>query len=180
VKKVATILILIVFLFNVGGYYLIFWGVRQHHNFQFSARLDANQYSGSETVELKFHLPLPYPSLQYEYERVNGRFEHDGEFYKLIKKQLQNDTLYVLCIRDTHEEQIVNTLKEVESLTSERPASGQDISLIVKLLKDFESQEQPALTGTTGWVQSIHYFTGKFPIHATAQSMPSPPPRAEV
>jgi hypothetical protein len=177
VKRTASILLLAVFLFNVGGYYLVFWGVRQHHNHQFDAQLDANQYSNEETVELKFHIPLPYPSLQYSYERVRGRFEHNGEFYKLIKKQLQNDTLYVVCIRDVQEQQIVETMKTVENLATDTPASEKELSVFSKLLKDFESHEDPAITGIPGWVQSFLYSIEKFPINSVDPEQLSPPPK---
>jgi hypothetical protein len=177
VKKVASVLLLALFLFNVGGYYVIFWGLRQHHNYQFNAKLDANQYSSDQTVELKFHLSLPYPSLQYEYERVNGKFEHNGEFYKLVKKQLRNDTLYVVCIRDKHEERIVETMNEVENLASDVPASDKDISFLTKLLKDFEAFEETSLTQTAGWVQPISHSIGEFPIRSADLAKQSPPPK---
>ena len=34
------------------------------------------------------------------YERVNGEFEHNGEFFKLVKQKLENDTLNIVCIKD--------------------------------------------------------------------------------
>lgn len=155
----------------------MFWGVRQHHNHQFDSQLDANQYSNEETVELKFHIPLPYPSLQYSYERVRGRFEHNGEFYKLVKKQLQNDTLYVVCIRDTQEQDIVETMKSVEQLANDVPSSDKDVSVFSKLLKDFEALEEPSISGTRGWVLSLQHVTGEFPIHSADIAQASPPPK---
>jgi hypothetical protein len=178
VKRAVSILLLALFLFNVGGYYIVFWGLRQHHNYQLNSRLDANQYSKEETVELKIPLSLPYPLTQSGYERINGRFEHNGEFYKLVKKQVVNDILYVVCIRDQKEKQIVETMKEVESLTSDVPTSDKDISLLAKLLKDFESHETPALAGTSGWVQGFEFSFRNYSINSADLSKTGPPPRA--
>jgi hypothetical protein len=177
VKRAVSILLLALFLFNVGGYYIVFWGLRQHHNYQLNSRLDANQYSEEETIELKIQLSLPYPLTQSGYERINGRFEHNGEFYKLVKKQVVNDILYVVCIRDHQEKQIVETMKEVESLTSDIPKSDKDIS-VLKLLKDFESNEEAALAGIPGWVQSFEFSTRTYSINSADLSKTGPPPRA--
>ena len=82
-----------IFLFNVGGYYLVFWGVRTQAKKDLLHRLDADQYSSEDLVVLSIPVNLPYPIQQNGYERVDGEFEYGGEYYNLVKQRLQNDTL---------------------------------------------------------------------------------------
>lgn len=116
-KKVLSILLLVVFLFNVGGYYIVFWGLRFQKDKQLSSRLDANLYDPGETIELKIPITLPYPVQSEEFQRVDGRFERDGQFYKLVKHKLQDDTLHIICIRDHATRHLVDAMSDYVQLT---------------------------------------------------------------
>ena len=177
-KKAVSTILLMVFLFNVGGYYIIFWGLRHHHNSQFSAKLDANLYSEEETVEIKIPITLPYPHPQRGFERVSGKFEHNGEHYKLVKQQLRNDTLYVICIRDVQEKILVETMEEYANLSNDMPSnSDKDITLLGKLLKDFETLEEPGILETEGWCASLSFSPGDFHLVTQGKTILSPPPK---
>jgi hypothetical protein len=45
-----------------------------------------------ETILLKIPVAVPYQIDSEGYERVDGEFEHQGEFYRLVKQKYQNDT----------------------------------------------------------------------------------------
>jgi hypothetical protein len=167
-----------VFLFNVGGYYIVFWGLREHHNSELSAKLDANLYSKEETVELKIPMTLPYPHPQRGFERVNGKFEHNGEHYKLVKQQLRQDTLYVVCIRDVQEKRLVETMEDYVNLSNDMPSSSdKDITFLGKLLKDFETLEEPDIFATSGWCANIFHSSGNFDLITQDKTILSPPPK---
>jgi hypothetical protein len=143
-KKAISSLLLMVFLFNVGGYYIVFWGLRFQSDQQLTYRLDANLYDAGETVQLKIPVALPYPSQSAEFQRVDGRFEHGGEFYRLVKQKLENDTLYLICIRDQETRELVRTMTDYVQLTQSLPvsSSGQKaLNYLSKLIKDFCAQE---------------------------------------
>src|SRR5688500_16103834 len=111
-----------VFLFNVGGYYIVFLGVRHHHRQELNARLDANLYQDEEIVELKIPITLPYPLQQRGFERVKGKFEHQGELYKLVKHKLENDTLHVICIKDHEEKRLEGAATKYANLSNDLPS----------------------------------------------------------
>ena len=111
-KKVFSIFFLLVFLFNVGGYHIVFWGLRVQTDRELSNRLDANLYDPEETIQLRIPIALPYPIQSHDFQRVDGRFEHNGQQYKLIKHKLQSDTLYVVCLRDHATRQLVTTMTD--------------------------------------------------------------------
>ena len=180
-KKGLSTILLIIFLFNVGGYYIVYWGLRYQTDQQLTSRLDANLYDDDETILLKIPVALPYPIETNGFERVDGRFEHNGEFFKLIKNKLQDDTLYVVCIRDHETRQLVRTMKDYVSLTqglADKSSSQRALHFLSKLAKDFCSHEEITVIHGNGFSMLITHeqriespFEPSLPVHA-------PPPRA--
>src|SRR6187402_1292445 len=111
-RRILPIFLLTIFLFNVVGYYGIFWLARERSNAAITCRIDSDQYTSAETITLKFPITLPYSTNSEDYARVRGSFEHQGEFYKLVKQKLEKDTLYIVCIKDRHEKKLVNAMAD--------------------------------------------------------------------
>lgn len=176
-KKAVSILLLIVFLFNVGGYYIVFWGLIKHSEKALAIRLDEHQYLSEELVELSIPLSLPYPTQQREFERVNGKFEHNGVHYKLVKQRHKNDTLYIICIKDHAQKKLVKSLNEFVKLTNDLPSSSEKSpDLSGKFLKDFESEEAEKIIHVHGWSAKI-LFVEQHPLFiGEIIRIPSPPP----
>ena len=86
------------------------------------SRLNADHYAGSETITIRVPLNMPYSSNSDSYERTNGEFEYNGEFYRLVKQKRYNDTLYVVCIKDIDHQRLKETLNQyANSLTDKTP-----------------------------------------------------------
>ena len=129
-----------VFLFNVGGYYVVFWGLRFHNDQRLLHRVEANLYHDNEIVELKIPVTLPYPLQDQGFQPVDGRFEHNGEHFKLIKHKFENDTLYVVCIRDFETRKLVNTMRNYVEMANGFDATSSNqkaLNYLGKLIKDF-------------------------------------------
>lgn len=179
-KKVVSIILLLVFLFNVGGYHIVFWGLRLQTDQQLAKRLDAELYDQDETLEIKIPLSLPYPVYGRHFERVNGAFEHNGEFFKLIKQRHENDTLYVICIRDRATRQLVNTMKDYVQLTSgldNSTPTEKALNYLTHLVKDFYSQDGVCLLLEFRFAMRIMF--SEFPQSFTQPEIAvhAPPPR---
>jgi hypothetical protein len=176
-KRTVSILLLSVFLFNVGGYYIVFWGLRQHADQALAKKLDAGLYVDEETIELKIPVTLPYPLQQRGYERVEGRFEHKGEFYKLVKQKHAHDTLYVICIRDSQEKKLVKTMQDYAKMTNDLPSSSKKaLHFLGKFLKDFETAPTGALLHHQGWSKDLSFTVRSFSTLDQTIVIPSPPP----
>lgn len=167
-----------VFLFNVGGYYIVFWGLRLQADQQLTTRLDADLYKAHETIELKIPVTLPYPIHQQEFQRIDGRFEHHGEFFKLVKHKLQNDTLYVICIRDHQTKHLVNTMTDYVELTHALPGTSQKaLNFLGKLLKDFYSQADISIVHNYGFSIAILFKEASESLLSPVIPVQSPPPK---
>jgi hypothetical protein len=170
-----------IFLFNVGGYYIVFWGLRLETDQQLSARLDAGLYDPNATIELKIPVALPYPIYTEGFKRVDGRFEHNGEFYKLVKHKLQNDTLYIVCIRDGKTRELVNAMTDYVRLTQTFPASHEKANnFLGKLAKDFLSRATGGVTEHAGYSVTITF--GQLTRFFDPRAIPvhSPPPKSGI
>jgi hypothetical protein len=177
-KKAISIVLLTLFLFNVGGYYLAFWALEYKVNNDLTVRLDRNQYSESETFELKVPVALPYPVYQTEYERVDGKFEYNGEFYKLVKHKLQNDTLYIVCIKNLDQKELVNTITDYVNISNDLPGTAKKaINFFGKLLKEYDSHPVMTIVSNQSWTSDLSYKTGTQHLVMELKKIPSPPPK---
>lgn len=179
-KKGLAIIFLMVFLFNVGGYYVVFWGLRFHTDQQLSDRVKANLYGADEIVELRIPVTLPYPIQDQGFQPVDGRFEHQGEHFKLIKHKFENDTLYVVCIRDLETRRLVNTMRNYVEMANGFDGNApnqQALNYLSKLIKDFCSHEAMNIVCQYSLLSVDPFF--ELPQALTDPALPvhAPPPR---
>ncbi len=136
-KKVISIFLIQIFLFNVIGYYGVYAGMMHSANNKADQAIENNSYDLSETVTIKIPLTLPYP-VQNGFERVSGDFEYNGEFYKLVQQKYENDTVFVVCLRNDDQKKAVEVLSDlVKQSTDQSPASNQNTKTLTGLLKDY-------------------------------------------
>ncbi len=176
-KKTIAIFFLVIFLFNVGGYHLIFLALKIQAKNDLLHRLDADAYSSEEVVILTLPITLPYSIHSPEYERAMGEVEHHGEFYHLVKQKVENDTLFMICVKDQEQTRLQSSMEEYTSLTQALPANTkQNLSLLDYLFKDFITTA--SITPTAGWIPKydILFQSKEFPINQRSLSIDSPPP----
>lgn len=168
-----------IFLFNVGGYYLVFIGLQHRSDRLLSKKIEKNQFGSSETLELRIPVALPYPLLENGFESVDGKFEHKGTFYKMIKQKLENDTIYVVCIRDVSSKQISESLKDYIAKTNDLPINSKNtLNVFGKFLKDFEGNETSLMQYGNGWIAHLLFADPTFNLHQAIISRHAPPPKA--
>lgn len=177
-KKTGSIVLLLVFLFNVGGYYFVFWGLIHTSDQALTNRLNEELYSQEETIELKIPVSLPYPIQQEDFKRVDGKFEHEGVFYKMVKRKIENDTIYIVCIRDHQQKRIVKTMTDYVKMTNELPSSSKNSAHFTgKFLKDYESGVSTGIHHQTGWTMDIAGTQQSFELLPAEVRISSPPPK---
>jgi hypothetical protein len=98
VKRIASILLLGILLFNWGGYRLFTGYLENRADSRLEASLDANRYNESELISIKVAANLPYIANSQNYDRVDGEIIIKGIQYKYVKRRLYNDSVELLCI----------------------------------------------------------------------------------
>lgn len=177
-KKVLAILFLIVFLFNVGGYYIFFWGLDFRAKAKLVQRLDSEDYSDLETFEFKIPLNIPYPLQSRGFDRVHGAFEFNGEFYELVKHKLEGDTLYVVCVKNEKKQNLARAFEEYARVSNDADgaASHPGSDLLSKLVKDFNAPSLAEVIKADGWSRTLQHTGSVEAIIQMAREVISPPP----
>jgi hypothetical protein len=98
-KKLASILLLSLLLFNWIGYQLYIAVLELRADEEMIARLDKNNFNESDLVSIK--VPVNY-LYYYEgttvFERIDGHAEINGVTYNYVKRRFVNDSLELMCI----------------------------------------------------------------------------------
>ncbi|MEJ1240051.1 hypothetical protein WBG78_18065 [Chryseolinea sp. T2] len=179
-RRTLAITLLAVFLFQLVGYYFVYFGLSIQANKSLISRIDAHDYSVDQTLTLKIPFTLPYWTDKEQFERVDGDFEYQGQFYKLVKQKLENDTLYVVCIKNQDKKQLFDSLTEYIKFSSDQPAtSKQALKIWGSIVKDYIPNELTALTHCGGWSITNDFARDDFSLFASPLTFViSPPPEA--
>jgi hypothetical protein len=110
-RKSASIILLLILLFNMIGYRALFYYAEKQADASFEARLDKDLYQENDLVTLKIPLFNPYQVEQKTFERFNGEININGKIFKYVKRKVSDGNLILLCIADDHK----NVLKKAKS-----------------------------------------------------------------
>ena len=119
---------------------------------------------------------MPYQVNFDGYERVDGEFESDGEFYKLVKQKRVNDTLFVVLIKDDHQAKLHKSLADFVQTNQDVPLSKSTSKLIEHFEKEFVSSISQLQVSSTGWCRKFSFGTLKQFYIRFYPSLLSPPP----
>jgi hypothetical protein len=119
VKRIASILLLGILLFNWGGYRLLSGYFESQSDTQLQAELDLHHYNESDLINIKVAASLPYGSSSETFERVDGNIEMNGVTYTYVKRRFYQDSLELLCIPNTERTGIKNARDEFAKLAND-------------------------------------------------------------
>jgi hypothetical protein len=156
---------------------VVFWAMEHRAKSDLLVRLDADNYSSNEAVVLSIPLSLPYPIYQEDYQRVNGDFQYQGESYTLVKQKLENDTLFVVCIKDRESTKIAAAYADFTKFSHSIPVSNKKaLNFLTKLYKDFKSTEFKMLYKSRLMYERTFFAEHATSLISTSFSIDSPPP----
>jgi len=138
------------------GYYGVFLGLHLKNAIAMSKALDSDLYDKSNTITLKIAVSIPYMPDQADFDRVEGKFEHNGELYRMVKQRYAKDTLTVVCVKDTEHKRIDLALSDyvktfTDKATDTKPTSKTTISFI----KDYLPNSFEIDSATEGWTLRV-------------------------
>ena len=111
-KKLAAILLIVIFLFNLFGYRLLFNYAQQQSDLRLEASLDKNDFNEAEMITVKVPLSLPYQNNQQNFERINGELKLNGKIYKYVKRKISDGQLILMCLPDYKKMQLQSAKDE--------------------------------------------------------------------
>lgn len=142
-KKLAAILLMSVFVFNLFGYRLWVYIVEANANQRLSTTVENNHYSDDELLVIKKPISLPYYSNTESYTIANGEVEMSGIYYTFVKYRIYNNMLEMLCLPNTQKTNIkkakddyFTSTVDIQKTNSEKNKSN--TSNVKKSFSDFE------------------------------------------
>ncbi len=168
-----------VFLLNAVGLYGILLGLQFKFTSEANKELDEDRYVTSEAITFQVPLTIPYPLDEQDYQRVTGEFEHQGEVYRLVKQKLHQDTLYIVCVKDTKVKKINQALADYVKTFTDRPFNSkpQGSKLIYSLIKDFLNTGIEVEQDCDGWSACVTYDELAHQYHAAYATRIKYPPK---
>jgi hypothetical protein len=145
-KKIASISLLLLLVFNWCGYRFVFNWVQENAEAKLEARLDQHNYNESELLEISVPLNMPYQTDRADFERVDGEIEIGGVHYKYVKRKVEKGQLVLKCIPNHGKQVIMNArnafFQLVNDIQQETPAKKSTSSNgMAKLnISDYEEQ----------------------------------------
>ncbi len=143
-KKIVTILLLVVLLVNAAGYRFIMSYMEERANRQMITRLDNNEYNESELIEISAPLDLPYFTNWQHFERCDGQVAINGTVYNYVARKYVNNVMIYKCIPNRVQQNIItakkqidhNAFSDVETGKSKKP--GAPLSNYFKNMSDYD------------------------------------------
>jgi len=160
----------------VFGYYGVFVGLQYKNDRFITKALDSGTIDESEAITLKVPIAVPYMPDQPSFKRVQGKFEHNGEFYRLVEQKYANDTLTLVWIKDVEHKNIARALSDFAKTFTDSPGGNQPSKITVSFLKEYLALECALRCSSPGWMTTLSYTVAQTPLHDSfASSIVHPP-----
>ena len=107
-KKLFTISLLALLLFNCIGYRYVLNYLEKKSSVNLNKAIEKNNYSEDDLVEIKVPLNNPYIS-DHNYEDAYGETTVKGKSYQYVKKKISENTLYLMCLPNEEKAALATT-----------------------------------------------------------------------
>lgn len=106
-KKIFAIAMLALFLFNMGGYQLLFQYVIYRSDVAISNQINNNKYQSTDLVDIKIPVHLNIQDWA-DYQPISGQIKDGATCYNYAELKMTKDTLYLKCIQNTDKAKLIS------------------------------------------------------------------------
>jgi hypothetical protein len=182
-NRPVAILLLLIHIFNVGGYRFVFDKLEKDASVQLIDKLDNDQYRDDQLIEMKVPLPMPYQTNWSSFERYNGEIQIEGVHYNYVKRKVWNDTLILLCIPNHDKMQLNSAKEQFFSLVNDLDQKGKDMpapkaNIVKSITTDYQATETMATLVPPVTESVTHTISHSSMPPSVALDDPYQPPRA--
>jgi hypothetical protein len=176
-KKTIALAMLLLFLFNMGGYYLVFSILKLKAGHELSQRLELQNTDQDETVTVKVPLNLPYPINSTGFERVKGTIKSGNRFFQLVKQKIEHDTLTMVLVQDNESNHIEDVMLTLDKQHGAEKSQEGTLNFSFKLIQDFIASSVKLSAGNAPWSRSIEFNYYLNSLISFNPGAPNPPPK---
>ena len=150
VKKLATILLLVLLLFNFVGYRFLFDVLQQKAEKDIVAKIDKQDYNDADLITLTIPLSMPYLTDSKDFESKDGEITLNGKVYHYVKQKISQGNLILKCLPDEQQTHLQNARADFFKLANELQSnsaskkSGNNSQIIKLVISDYIKTENAA------------------------------------
>ncbi|MEI9806441.1 MAG: hypothetical protein WDO16_00440 [Bacteroidota bacterium] len=181
-RKIVSILLIFILLFNLGGYRIVIPLLQEHSDRKLEALLDNNEYDESQLIEVRVALNMPYQQRFTEYERHYGQIELNGHSYTYVKRKVEGDVVIFKCIANESKQQLKAIQNDITRAGSaadmDHPGQSkqQPSSFAKNILSDYDGQHQFYVPASFASLNAATSFNYAFFIPDFTTNTPHQPP----
>lgn len=181
-KKLAAILLIVLFTFNLFGYRILFYVAQRQSDNTIERVLDRNQYDEKDLVTIKIPISVSYQVEQKDFERVDGEVNLNGRIYKFVKRKVCDGNLVLLCLPDQDKMHLQSAKDEVFKYSIDLQNSGSkkannSKSIAGKNLSNDYNQNTTSYNISFDNTVKVSEFSKEYPLLSSAlHSSPEQPP----
>ncbi|RYF99462.1 MAG: hypothetical protein EOO02_16855 [Chitinophagaceae bacterium] len=108
-----------------------------------AVKIDNNQYSDDDLIEVKVKLNLPYMTSAAGYENLSGEINIHGNHHNYVKRKVSQDTLYLLCLPNNKRNQLNDASEKYAAETNDFDGSHKNDNQVKKSVTFNQFQEEP-------------------------------------
>ena len=141
-RKIAAIFLMLILLFNTGGYRIAIQLLANKSSQELEARIDNREYDESQLVEVRIEMNLPYQDRYTDFERHYGEVELNGRSYTYVERKIEGNVVIFKCIANNSKEKledIRDNMTRANSNSDMQQAPGQQQNTFAKnLLSEYD------------------------------------------
>ena len=144
-RRFAAILLILILLFNIGGYRFLITSLQIKADNRLESVIDNQEYNDADLIEIRVALQMPYQDRYTDFERHYGEINIDGKAFTYVKRKIAGDVLILKCIANSSKQQLNNTSDELTKANSgqDRDNTGKKQASVVKVFSgDFDDKNQ--------------------------------------
>jgi len=107
-KRLTSLALLFILLFNTGGYFLLFQLLIYCSDTTAEKHISHNQFKLAELEVVKVPLQLPAVVNWENYEQIEGKTSFNGRNYNFVGLKITRDTMFLLCLPNKEKNRLVN------------------------------------------------------------------------
>jgi hypothetical protein len=180
-RKFAAILLIVVLVFNLGGYRFLISSLQTKADNRLEAVIDNQQYDDADLVELRVTLQMPYQDRYTDFERHYGEITIDGKAYTYVKRKIEGDVLVLKCIPNNSKQELNKTADDLVKSNSgqDRDNNGKKQTSALKVFSgDYDDKTQFCLLAESNSYSNTLAASYAASLNDVLISIPHQPPKA--
>jgi hypothetical protein len=131
---------LFVLLFNIFGYRIVFSYLEKKASQALTANIETKSFDESNLIEIKTELNMPYVA-DKDYENAYGETVIKGVHYQYVKRKIENNVLYLMCLPNEEKIALAETKNNVEKSNTEASNNNSKQKSPVQIIKKSSQTE---------------------------------------